>query len=82
MEPLMYPTTIKMLSSEIITACDCYLSRKIGMEDLRKIVMHYATNCPEMLFSAQELNPTVLNRIGKKRESLVNKMLTGLQQKI
>lgn len=82
MELLMYPITVKMLDAEIITACDAYISRKIGNEDLKKYILHYANNYPEMLFNAQELNPTVLNRIGKKRENLVNKMLEGLQIKI
>lgn len=77
----MYPTTVKMLAAEIITACDAYISRKIGMDDFKKLIMHYASNYPEMLFNAQELTPTVLNRIGKKRENLVNKMLDGFQMK-
>ena len=82
MEFLTYPTTVKMLAAEVITACDAYISRKIGVEDLKKLVLHYAVNYPEMLFNAQELNPTVLNRIGKKREKLVNKMLEGYQQRL
>lgn len=80
MEFLMYPTTVKMLAAELIHACDAYISRKIRAEDLQKIILHYASNYPEMLFNAQELNPTVLNRLGKKREKLVNKMLEGYQQ--
>ena len=82
MEFMTYPTTVKMLAAEIISACDAYISRKIGADELRKLVMHYASNYPKMLFNAQELNPTVLNRIGKKREKLVNKMLEGYQQKL
>jgi len=34
-----------------------------------------------MLFNAKELNPTVLNRIGKKRATLVEKLLSGYQLK-
>jgi uncharacterized protein (TIGR04540 family) len=82
MEFLMYPTTVKMLAAELISVCDAYISRKIGSEELRKVIHHYASNCPEMLFNAEALNPTVLNRIGKKREKLVNKMLEGYQYKI
>ena len=63
---LLYPTTVKMLAGEIKSACDAYLSRKIGLEELKKLVLHYANSYPEMLFNAQELNPTVLNRIGKR----------------
>lgn len=82
MEFLMYPTTVKMLAAEIITACDAYISRKIGTDDLKKLMIHYANNYPKMLFNAQELNPTVLNRIGKKRATLVNKLLEGYQHKL
>jgi len=82
MEFLMYPTTVKMLASEIITACDAYISRKVGADVLKKLIFHYASNYPDMLFNAQELNSTVLNRIGKKRATLVNKMLEGYQYKL
>ena len=82
MEFLMYPTTVKMLAAELISVCDAYIWRKIGAEELKKIIQHYASNYPEMLFFAENLNPTVLNRIGKKREKLVNKMLEGFQYKI
>lgn len=82
MEFLLYPTTVKMLAGEIKSACDAYLSRKVGLEELKKLILHYANNCPEMLFNAQELNPTVLNRIGKKRANLLNKILEGYQYKL
>lgn len=82
MEFMLYPTTVKMLAAELITACDAYISRKIESEDIKKIIIHYAVNCPEMLFNANELNPTILNRIGKKREKLINKMLEGYQQRL
>jgi uncharacterized protein (TIGR04540 family) len=81
MEFLLYPTTVKMLAAEIISACDAYISRNITTEELRQIILHYATNYPEMLFNAENLNPTVLNRIGKKRAVLVNKLLDGYQYK-
>ncbi len=82
MEFLLYPTTVKMLAAEIINVCDAYLSRKISHIELKSIIIHYANNYPRMLFNAQDLNPTVLNRIGKKRAALVNKMLEGYQCKL
>ena len=81
MEFLLYPTTVKMLAAEIISACDAYISRNITTEELRQIILHYSTNYPEMLFNAENLNRTVLNRIGKKRAVLVNKLLDGYQHK-
>jgi uncharacterized protein (TIGR04540 family) len=82
MEFLLYPTTVKMLAAEIINVCDAYLSRKINHTELKSIILHFANNYPKMLFNAQDLNPTVLNRIGKKRAALVNKMLEGYQCKL
>lgn len=82
MEFILYPSTIKMLASEIIQACDAYKSRKVDNDELRKIIMHYANNYPEMLFDGDRLNPTVLNRIGKKREIIVNKVLENYQYRI
>ena len=82
MEFLLYPTSVKMLAAEIINVCDAYISRKIGLDELRMNINHYASNYPKMLFNAHDLNPTVLNRIGKKRALLVNKMLDGYQLKI
>lgn len=81
MEFLLYPTTIKMLAAEINKACDAYVSRRISNIELKNIILHYAHEYPAMLFNAEDLNPTVLNRIGKKRASLVSKMLVGYQYK-
>ena len=81
MEFLMYPTTVKMLAAEINSVCDAYISRKIGVDGLNKLIFHYANNYPEMLFNAEELNSTVLNRIGKKRAKLLGKVLEGHQIK-
>lgn len=82
MEFLMYPTTVKMLAGEVMAACDAYISRKVSTDDLKKLIFHYASSYSNMLFNVQELNPTVLNRIGKKRATLVNKMLEGYQYKL
>ena len=82
MEFLLYPTTVKMLAAEINNACDAYISRKISNTELKNIILHYAHEYPTMLFNAEDLNPTVLNRIGKKRASLVNKMLAGYQYRL
>ena len=57
----MYPTTVKMLAAEPIIVCDAYISRKTGAEGLKRVIHHYANSCPEMLFNAEALNPTVLN---------------------
>lgn len=82
MDFMMYPTTVKMLAAEIISVCNAYVSRQITADDLKRVILHYAEYSPEMLFNGDELNSTVLNRIGKKRTVLVKKMLTDYQQKL
>ena len=82
MDFLLYPTTVKMLAAEINSACDAYISRKISTQELQAVIWHYAKHYPKMLFNAQDLNPTVLNRIGKRRTLLVNKMLEGYQYRL
>jgi len=81
MEYLMYPPTVKAMAAEIITACDDYLARKIGLEPLKQLILHYASTSPNMLFNAQSFNPTILNRIGKKRAAIIEKLLDGYQQR-
>ena len=82
MEIIKNPTTIKLLSQEIIKACDLYLSLKLSEDKLRALVWYYGNNHGEKLFKVKDLNPTLLNRIGKKRASLIEKMLVGFQTKM
>ena len=79
MEILKNPTTIRLLSQQIIIACDEYLSLKLSEQKLRELLLYYASNHGNKLFKGPELNPTVLNRIGKKRAELVERTLSGFQ---
>ena len=79
---LRNPTSIKMLAGQIITASDDYIARKIDEGQYQSLIMHYAKNHGKKLFSLSTpggLNPTVFNRIGKKRTELVEMMLRGYQ---
>lgn len=79
MEIIKNPTTVKLLAQQLITACDQYLSLKISEDRLKELVWYYGKYHGLKLFSGQELNPTVLNRIGKRRADLVLRMLSGFQ---
>lgn len=79
---MLYPATVKALAAEIIRACDAYKLRKIGNNEIKELILYYANNYPGMLFNNNELNPTVLNRIGKKRKAIVNKLLEDFQHRI
>jgi len=81
MDILKNPTTIKLLASQLLLACDEYVSRKYTEKQLKELIFHYASNHGKKLFSLKGINPTVINRIGKKRLELVNIMLEGFQQK-
>lgn len=81
---LQYPTTVKALAAEIKAACDDYTARRLSNNQIREWVFWYATKTPELLFSAEKINPTVAIIIGKKRVKLLNDLLDGYgyQQKV
>jgi len=79
---LRNPTTVKLLASQIIQACDEYIARKLPEKQLRELLIHFASNHGKKLFSRRGINPTIVNRIGKKRLELLNIMLEGFQQKL
>lgn len=79
MDILKNPTTVKSLATQIITACDGYIALKMSEKQLKELITHYASRHGKKLFSGNGLNPTIINRIGKKRVELVNIMLSGFQ---
>lgn len=81
MEFLRNPTTVKMLAAQIIKACDNYIALKLSEKQLKDLIMYFASQHGKKLFSSVGLNPTIENRIGKKRTELVNIMLSGFQFK-
>ena len=82
MEILKNPTTVKLLAVQIISACDEYISLKLTEKQFRELLFHYASQHGKKLFSIKGINPTIMNRIGKKRLELVNIMLEGYQQRL
>lgn len=82
MEFFKNPTTVKLMAAQIIKACDSYIGLKIPEKQLRELIIHYASQHGKKLFSHNGLNPTIKNRIGKKRSELVNIMLSGFQMKL
>lgn len=76
---LKNPTTVKLLASHVILACDGYIALKMPEKQFRELITHYASQHGKKLFSKNGLNPTVAIRIGKKRAELVNIMLSGFQ---
>lgn len=81
MDILKNPTTVKLLAAQIILACDEYIAKKLPEKQLRELLFHYASRHGTKLFSVKGINPTIVNRIGKKRLELMNIMLEGFQQK-
>lgn len=71
MNILKNPTTVKSLAAQIIKACDSYIGLKIPEKQLKELITYYASQHGEKLFSHNGLNPTIQNRIGKKRSELV-----------
>lgn len=79
MNVLKNPTTVKLLASQIIIACDDYISLKMPEKQFKELIMYYASQHGKKLFSNDGLNPTITIRIGKKRLELINIMLAGFQ---
>jgi uncharacterized protein (TIGR04540 family) len=79
MEFLRNPVTIKQLTVQINRACDCYLSQEYSEKSFKELIVYYAHNHGNKLFKANNFNPTLLNRIGKKRAALLEKTLSGFQ---
>jgi uncharacterized protein (TIGR04540 family) len=79
---LYNPVTVKHMARQIILAVDGYISAKISEKALKELLFHYASRHGRMLFSDNGLNPTLLNRIGKKRTVIVNIALEGFQNTI
>ena len=82
MDILKNPTTVKLLASQILKACDEYIARKLTDKQLKELLYHYASLHGNKLFGISGINPTIVNRIGKKRLELLNIMLEGFQHKI
>jgi uncharacterized protein (TIGR04540 family) len=82
MDILKNPTTVKLLAVQIIKACDGYISLKLSEKKFQELLFHYASQHGTKLFSIKGFNPTIVNRIGKKRLELVNIMLNGYQYRM
>lgn len=76
---LRNPTSVKLLASQIILACDYYIAKKITEKQFKELIFHYASHHGKKLFSKDGINPTIVNRIGKKRLELLDIMLEGFQ---
>lgn len=78
---LKNPTTVKLLASQIILACDKYIARQFPEKQFKDLMVHYAYSHGKKLFSKDGINSTIVNRIGKKRLELLNLMLEGFQMR-
>jgi uncharacterized protein (TIGR04540 family) len=87
MDILRNPTTVKLLARQLIVACDAYISFGLTEKQLKELLFHYASHHPRKFFALSgkfpgSLNPTVINRIGKKRCDLILLLLEGFQMKM
>lgn len=84
MDILKNPTSVKMLALQIVNACDQYISMNLTEKQLKELLLHFAFKHGTKLFDSRghDINPTVINRIGKKRLLLIKIMLDGYQLRI
>lgn len=73
-------TTVKELIEEVINITDDYKAKNVSEETLRYYIQFWATNSGGLLFYGEEgFNPTFVQRVGKRRLKLVDKMFDGMQ---
>ena len=82
MDFVRFPATVSGLIKELIIACDDYTARKISERELRSFIHALANSSADKLFNGpNSFNPTITQRLGKKRLRLVEAMLEGYQQR-
>lgn len=80
MDFIKNPPTVKVLAEELIRACNAYLARQITDKELSYILQGWAKSDGEKLFNGTEgYNPTIVQRVGKKRLSIIHRSLDGYQ---
>ncbi|MBU3190751.1 TIGR04540 family protein [Clostridium bowmanii] len=80
---IKYPPTTKILIEEIKRACDDYIARRINENELKNIIWTWADNVGEKMFNGSyDFNPTIIQRVGTKRLTIVKHMLNGHQYKL
>lgn len=80
MKYIQHPPTVRILIEEIKRACDDYISRKITDAELKSLIITWANTSGDKLFDgSSNFNPTVIQRVGKKRLKLIEAMLKGFQ---
>lgn len=75
----LYHTTYTSLAADIVSLVDDYKGKRVGEDILLEYVRAWSDNCPNLLFNngnTNELSPTIIRKIGKKRGVLV---LTALK---
>ena len=78
-EFLKYPSSIRALAEEMNRITKDYDARKIGNNELKEILLWYATKCRDKVFQGEDYNPTLKKIIGKRRIKLLDTLLDGYQ---
>ena len=79
---VMYPISVVELSNELKRAVSDYTARYISTSELEEILLFWAHNSPDKLFDGNDYKLTVKKVVGKRRMSIVDKMLDGYQMTI
>lgn len=72
---MQYPNTVKGLAREIISLFDDYNAKKINNDCIHEVIGWYACSQSDKLFVGDQLNPTIVKIIGKRRVRLLNDLL-------
>ena len=75
---IKHPKTVTGLGNEVKKICDDYYNQEIELKEITSLLVFYKNNESEKLLKDNDINPTVQLIAGKKRISLVKKII-GLE---
>lgn len=70
----LFPTSANGLGYEIKRLVDSYNAKSISREELIQVLEEWQRNC-EFMVKDDELSPSVVRQIGKRRATVVTKAL-------
>lgn len=74
----LHPSTVKLLAKELSRAVDDYNMKKLDLDQLSSLVVHWASTSGKKLFSAPDrFNPTITQRVGTRRLEIVRHIFKG-----
>lgn len=79
---IIHPSSIKELGRQTRKIIDAYWANQISEKECKQILIEIARTEAEKMLRGPKFNPTFQIVVGKKRLSVIEKMLEGYQTKL